>query len=134
VDKTQFKSVAEYIGSQPENARGILEQVRNAIRKSVPDAEESISYNMPAYKLPRGPVLYFAGWRRHYSLYPVTGRVKEAFKDDLAPYEVSKGTVRFPFAQPVPVKLIEKIAKLRSREVAETAQARKQSKAKPRPR
>ena len=69
-------------------------------------------------KLHGGPVLFFAGWKRHYSLYPATDRVVAAFKDDLAPYEVDKGTIRFPLSQPVPVTLIERIAKLRAKEVA----------------
>ena len=119
--KTDFKSVDEYIASQPEAVRGILERVRSTIRKAVPGAEEVISYKIPAYKLQGGPVLYFAGWRKHYSLYPATAGVVAAFKDDLAPYEVNKGTIRFPLSQPVPVKLIERIAKARAKEVAERA-------------
>jgi uncharacterized protein YdhG (YjbR/CyaY superfamily) len=79
---------------------------------------------MPAYKLRGAPVLYFAGWKRHYSLYPATAQVVAAFKDDLAPYEVSKGTIRFPLGQTVPVNLIERIAKLRATEAAESARAK----------
>ena len=74
---------------------------------------------MPTYKLNGGPVLYFAGWKQHYSLYPVNDRVVAAFKGDLEPYEVNKGTIRFPLSEPVPVKLIERIAKLRTKQVAE---------------
>jgi len=122
--KTDFKSVGEYIATQPENVQAILKRVRSTIRKAVPGAEEGISYQIPAYKLPGGPVLYFAGWKQHYSLYPATERVVEAFKDDLAPYKVTKGTIRFPLSQPVPVKLIERIAKLRAKEVAESAKAK----------
>jgi uncharacterized protein YdhG (YjbR/CyaY superfamily) len=66
-------------------------------------------------------VLYFAGWKQHYSLYPATDHVVEAFKDDLEPYKVNKGTIRLPLNQPVPVKLIERIAKFRAKEVAERA-------------
>jgi uncharacterized protein YdhG (YjbR/CyaY superfamily) len=66
-----------------------------------------------------GPVLYFAGWRQHYSLYPATDHVVAAFKNDLAPYKVNKGTIRFPLSKPVPVKLIERITKFRAKEVAE---------------
>jgi uncharacterized protein YdhG (YjbR/CyaY superfamily) len=117
--KTDCKSVDEYIASQSEAVRGVLGRVRSAIRKAVPGAEEVISYKIPAYKLPSGPVLYFAGWRQHYSLYPATERLVTAFKDELAPYEVSKGTIRFPLSQPVPVKLIGRIAKFRAKEVAE---------------
>ena len=104
--KTDFKSVDEYIASQPEAVQGVLERVRSTIRKAVPGAEEVISYQIPAYKLHGGPVLYFAGWKQHYSLYPATAHLVAAFKDDLAPYEVSKGTIRFPLSEPVPVKLI----------------------------
>jgi uncharacterized protein YdhG (YjbR/CyaY superfamily) len=116
--KTDFKSVDEYIASQPEAAQGILKRVRSTIRKAVPGAEEVISYQIPTYKLRGGPVIYFAGWKQHYSLYPATGHVVAAFKDELAPYEVSKGTIRFPLSEPVPVKLIEGIAKVRAQEVA----------------
>jgi uncharacterized protein YdhG (YjbR/CyaY superfamily) len=117
--KTDFKSVDEYIASQPEAVQGVLKRVRRTISKAVPSAEEMISYKIPAYKLQGGPVLYFAGWKTHYSLYPATAHVVAAFRDDLAPYEVSKGTIRFPLSQPVPVKLIERIAKFRAKEVAE---------------
>ena len=69
-------------------------------------------------------MLYFAGWRRHYSLYPSTDRVVTAFKDDLARYEVSRGTIRFPLSEPVPVRLIEGIAKCRAKEVAAREKAK----------
>jgi uncharacterized protein YdhG (YjbR/CyaY superfamily) len=116
---TDFKSVDEYIAAQPETVQGVLERVRSAIRKAVPEAEEAISYKMPMYKLPGGPVLYFAGWKQHFSLYPATASLVAAFKNDIAPYVVHKGTIRFPLAQPVPVKLIARIAKFRAKEVAE---------------
>jgi uncharacterized protein YdhG (YjbR/CyaY superfamily) len=122
--KTDFKSVDEYIASQPVAVQGVLKRLRSTIRKAVPGAEEVISYRMPMYKLDGEPVLYFAGWRRHYSLYPATGHVVVAFKDDLAPYEVSKGTIRFPLFEPVPVKLIEGIAKFRAKEVAQRDKAK----------
>lgn len=83
--RTNFKSVAEYIASHPPTVRGILRRVRSAIRKAVPRAEETISYQIP-----------------------------------LAPYEVNdKGTIRFPVSEPVPVKLIDAMAKFRAKEVAE---------------
>jgi len=116
--KPGFKSVNEYIASQPEAARGILRRVRSTIRKALPGAEEVISYQIPTYKLHDRAVLYFAGWKQHYSLYPVAGRVAAAFQDELAG-KISKGTVRFPLSQPVPVKLIERIAKFRAKEAAE---------------
>jgi uncharacterized protein YdhG (YjbR/CyaY superfamily) len=122
--KTDFESVDEYIAAQPEAVQGILERVRSTIREAVPGAEEAISYKIPTYKLQSGPVLYFAGWKQHYSLYPDTERVVTAFKDELASYEVNKGTIRFPLSQPVPVKLIGRIAKFRAREVAQREKAK----------
>ena len=121
--RTNFKSVDEYIATHPEDVQAILERVRRTIRKAVPDAEETISYQIPTYKLHGGAVLFFAGWKHHYSLYPATDHIVEAFKDDLAPYEVNKGTIRFPLSQPVPVRLIGRIAKLRAKEAAERASA-----------
>jgi uncharacterized protein YdhG (YjbR/CyaY superfamily) len=90
--------------------------VRSAIRKAVLATEESISYNIPTYKMQGGRRLYFAGWKRHYSLYPVTARLLAEFKNELGVYEVEKGTIRFPLSGPVPVKLIERIAKFRATE------------------
>jgi uncharacterized protein YdhG (YjbR/CyaY superfamily) len=116
--QTDFKSVDEYIASQPEAVRDILGRVRSALREAVPGAEEVISYKIPMYKLQGGPVLYFAGWKRHYSLYPATERVAAAFSEELASYEVNKGTIRFPLSEPIPVKLIGRIAKFRAKEVA----------------
>jgi len=122
--RTGFKSVDEYIASQPAAVQGLLRRVRSTIRKAVPGAEEMISYNIPTYKMHGAPVLYFAGWKRHYSLYPATDRVVAACQDELAAYEVNKGTIRFPLSQPVPVRLIERIAKLRAKELAEREKAK----------
>ncbi len=116
--KTKFESVDDYIASQPESVRRALRLVRKTIRAAVPRAEEVISYRIPAYKLPEGPVLYFAGWKQHFSLYPATGSVPAVLKQELASYKISKGTIRFPLSEPVPVKLIARIAKLRAKEVA----------------
>jgi uncharacterized protein YdhG (YjbR/CyaY superfamily) len=122
--KTDFKSVDEYIAAQPETVRSVLERVRNAIRQALPGAEEVISYQIPAFKLHGGPVLYFAGWRQHYSLYPANNQLVAAFNDDLAPYQVRKATIRFPLSRPVPVRLIGRIAKFREKEAARRAKAK----------
>ena len=117
------KNVDEYIASFPRAAQEVLERVRSTIRKAVPGAEEAISYRIPTYKLHGRYVIYFAGWKQHYSLYPANERLVSAFKKDLAPYEVNdKGTIRFPLSEPVPVKLVAGIAKFRAREVAELEQ------------
>jgi uncharacterized protein YdhG (YjbR/CyaY superfamily) len=110
---------------QPEAARRILRRVRSIIRKALPAAEEVISYKIPTYKLNGSPVLYFAGWKQHYSLYPAGDRMIAAFRDDLAAYTVHKGTIRFPLSAPVPVKLIERVAKFRAKEVVGREKVRK---------
>ena len=122
--KTDFKSVDEYIATHPEDVQAILQRVRSTIRKAVPGAEEVISYQIPTYKLHGGYVVYFAGWKQHYSLYPATDHLVAAFKDDLVPYKVDKGTIRFPLSQPVPVQLIERIAKFLAKEASERARAK----------
>ena len=114
----------DYIAAQPAAVQDILGRVRSAIRKAIPRAEETISYKIPTYKLHNRAVLYFAGWKQHYSLYPATERVVAAFKAELAPYEIKKGTIRFPLSQPVPVTLITRIAKFRAKEVAEREKAK----------
>ena len=110
-------TVDDYIVAQPETVRPLLESVRATIRKALPDADESISYQMPTYKIRGAPVIYFAAWKKHYSIYPATAKIIAALKDELAPYEVEKGTIRFPLSEPVPVRLIARIAKLRAGEV-----------------
>ena len=113
------KNVNEYIAAFPPDVRAALKAVRATIRKALPGAEEAISYGMPTYKKDGRYVIYFAGWKKHFSLYPVTSGLAAAFKDELAPYELSgKGTVRFPLSGRVPVKLIAAIAKFRARESA----------------
>jgi len=115
--KTDFKSVTEYIASKPKDVQALLKRVRGAIRKGVPAAEEGISYQIPTYKLNSVPVVYFAGWQKHFSLYPVTDALVVAFKEDLTGYEISKGTVRFPYSEPVPIDLIERIARFRAEQL-----------------
>ena len=116
---TDFDSVDEYIAAQPEAVQSVLKRVRSTIRKALPKAEEVISYKIPAYKLHNRPVVYFAAWKQHYALYPGSGRLVAELKDELASYAMSKGTIRFQFSDAVPVKLIERIARLRAREVTE---------------
>jgi uncharacterized protein YdhG (YjbR/CyaY superfamily) len=114
--KTHFMSVDDYIDAQPDHVRGVLNRVRSIIRKALPKAEELISYQIPAYKMHGERVLFFAGWKHHYSLYPAGEHLVAAFKGELARYKISKGTIWFPLSEPIPVKLIERIAKFRAKE------------------
>ncbi len=123
--KAEVGVVDAYIAKQPIAVQPVLRRVRRIIRKVLPDAEETISYQIPTYKLDGQYVVYFAGWKKHWSLYPVTERVRAKLASELAQYELSKGTVRFPVADPVPAKLVERIV----RELARAAAARRRDKA-----
>jgi uncharacterized protein YdhG (YjbR/CyaY superfamily) len=122
--KTDAGLVDAYIAKQAIGAQPVLQHARRIIRKALPEAEETISYQIPAYKLDNQYVIYFAGWKKHWSLYPVTEPVRAKLGSALASYKLSKGTVRFPLADPVPVKLVERIVK----ELARAADARRRDK------
>lgn len=98
----------DYFAAQPK----ILEKVRAAIRKAMPEAEETISYNIPTYKMDGRAVLYLAGWKEHISIYPIGA----GFGDEIKPYIAGKGTLKFPLAEKAPVALIARIAKFRAAE------------------
>jgi len=123
--KTDFKSVDEYIASRPKNAQVVLQRVRRLIRKAVPGAVEVISYQIPAFRVADGIVLFLGGWTRHYSLYPADDDLVAAFKSALTPYRASKGTLRFPLSEPVPATLIERVAKFRARAVMRRAKEKR---------
>jgi uncharacterized protein YdhG (YjbR/CyaY superfamily) len=110
----KFASVEEYIGSFPAGVQAILEQVRRAILDAVPGAGETISYHIPTITLGGRPLLYFAGWKRHISVYPAPAG-DEALERRLGPYRSAKSTLKFPLSQPVPYDLIAQVAKLSQR-------------------
>ena len=99
-------AVDEYIAAQPEALRSKLEQVRAAIRRAVPEAVEGIGYGMPGYKLNGRPLLYFAGFKQHYSLFAASGTFFASLEQELKNYEQRKGTIHFPLDEPVPVRRI----------------------------
>lgn len=115
--RTRFTSVGDYIASKPPAAQAALERVRRAIRKGIPKAEEGLSYQTPTYTLNGVAVIYFAGWKAHYSLFPATEAVVKAFTRELAPYERRNGTLKMPLSEPVPAGLIERIARFRAEQI-----------------
>lgn len=108
---TTFATVDEYIGSFPDDVRIILEEIRRRIRASVPEAAETISYQIPTFTLNGSAFVYFAGWKHHVAVYPIPSG-DEAFERELAPYRAAKGTLKFPLKQPIPFDLIERVAAL----------------------
>ena len=119
-------TIDDYIADFPADVQPHLEKVRAAIRKAAPRAEEAIKYSMPTFVLD-GNLIHFAGWTSHVGLYPGSKPI-EMFKDELAKYEISKGTVRFPFDKPIPYGLIGKITKFCVKRNAERASSRKAAK------
>jgi uncharacterized protein YdhG (YjbR/CyaY superfamily) len=103
-----FSTVDEYIASFPEEYRPILENVRRTMRSAAPGTEETISYGIPTFTLNGRYVIYFAGWKRHISIYPIP-QGDDALQRDLAPYVAAKGTLRFPLDKPIPYDLIERL-------------------------
>lgn len=107
-------TVDEYIAAASPSVKEYLVRLRSAIIETAPQAEEVISYEMPAYKQ-NGIVVYFGGFAKHVSLFPGADAI-ELFKDELAEYKTSKGTIRFSLDKPLPIPLIKKIVKLRVKE------------------
>ena len=105
--------VDKYIAARPPQVQPVLRRVRALIRKAVPGLEEGMSYGIPVYKREGELVIFFAGWAKHYALYPAL-EVAETFAKELAGYEVSRGTIRFPLAD-VPARLITRIVKFRAK-------------------
>ena len=117
------KDTDEYISGFPKDIRERLQQVRTAIRKAAPRAEEVISYAMPAYRY-HGMLVFFAAFKSHIGFYATpTGHA--AFKKELSVYKQGKGSVQFPFSQPLPIKLITKIVKFRMKENLERVKLKK---------
>lgn len=112
----KFKTVQEYIAALPATTRGLMEEIRQTIRHVAPTAEEVISYNMPTFKLDGKGLICYAAWKEHISLYPRT-RLMEAAIKELASYDGSKGTIKFPLTRPLPFDMIRKIIKFRMQEV-----------------
>ena len=108
------KNVDEYIAAYPAEVRTVLERIRSTIRSAAPDAQEAISYQIPAFKL-NGALVYFAAFKKHIGLYPPV-RGDARLEKAIAPYAGEKGNLRFPLDRPIPFDLIERIVKFRVRQ------------------
>jgi uncharacterized protein YdhG (YjbR/CyaY superfamily) len=125
--KTGFASMDAYIATFPEDIQRLLQSLRATIQAAAPDAVEKISYQMPTFAL-KGNLVHFAAWKNHIGFYPGSAGVVETFRDELSAYEQTKGSIHFPFSQPLPLNLITRIAQFRVAEnlsLAESKAARK---------
>jgi uncharacterized protein YdhG (YjbR/CyaY superfamily) len=126
--KKGVNSIDEYIAGFPEDVQKLLQEVRRTIRAAAPDAEERISYQMPAF-YQNGILVWFGGHTRHIGFYP-TGEGVEAFKDELSAYKLTKGAVQFPLDKPLPHALITKIVKYRLEKTRKQAGSKSSKKGK----
>lgn len=124
-----FETVQQYLAAQTPAGRRALTSVRKILKQALPGATEGISYQIPILKLDGAMVLYFAGFQHHWSIYPATEQVLRTLKKELGGALRNKATLRFPLDQPVPARLVARIAKVRAAEVA-ARQAAKKEKAK----
>ncbi len=112
--KRQFQTIDEYIAAQPKNVQSVLQEIRQTINGAAPEAEETISYRMPAFEL-NGILVWFAAFKHHVGFYPKVSAIK-AFKEKLGKYKVGKGTIQFQLSQPIPYELLKEIVKFRVKE------------------
>lgn len=119
---TKSKDIDRYISTFPKGTQKILKQVRATIKKTAPNAEETINYGIPTFTL-NGNLVHFAGFKNHIGFYPAPSGIK-AFSDELSIYKGAKGSVQFPIYKPMPLKLISKIVKFRVKENIENQKIR----------
>ena len=110
-------NVDAYIADFPVDVQAIMQEIRALIKATAPDAEESISYGLPTYKLGGKPLVYFGAYKHHIGFY-ATPTGHEAFAEDLSKYKQGKGSVQFPLSEPMPMELIERIVRFRIEEVS----------------
>ena len=113
--QTAFTTVEEYIKAQPRKIKKLLTELRTLIKKNAPRVQESISYNMPAYKLEGRPLVYFAAYENHIGFYPMPSAIKK-FQKEIAFYKNAKGSLQLPLEEPLPEKLISGMVKFRVKE------------------
>jgi uncharacterized protein YdhG (YjbR/CyaY superfamily) len=106
----------EYIDKSPKKAKNLMEELRRVIRETAPNAEETISYGIPTFKLNGKALVYFGAWKNHIGFYAGISAI-EAFKHELAPCKQAKGTIQFPLDKPIPRELVRKIVKFRIKAV-----------------
>lgn len=112
----EIKTFKDYMMRYSPEIQQRLEEIQQAIKTVVPEAKERISYNMPSFMF-HGNLLYYGAFKNHIGFYPASKTVFEKFKDELKNYKQSgKGTVQFPYNEPLPIHLIKKIAKFRANE------------------
>ena len=112
--KKKIESIDHYIDNFPKEIQVILQRIRKVIKRAAPEAQETISYQIPTFKL-NGNLVHFAAYKKHIGFYPEPSGI-DAFKDELSEFEFSKGSAKFPLNKPIPFDLIQKIVEYRVKE------------------
>ena len=124
-----IKTIDQFISAYPPEVQTILQKIRVLIQKSVPEAEEAMSYGIPTFKLNGKNLVHFSAFKAHIGFYPTPSGI-EHFKKELSVYESAKGSVKFPLDKPIPYALITKIVQFRVKEVIAQTSAKEEKTAK----
>ena len=119
-NKKSPQTINEYIGNHPKQIQRLLQEMRQAVRDAIPEADEAISYGIPTFKLRGKNLVHFAAFKNHIGFYPTSSGIA-AFQKQLSKYKTSKGTVQFPLDEPILYDLVKKIARFRAAEVSDDA-------------
>ena len=114
----KYASVDDYVAALPDDRRAVMERLRRTIRAAAPDATEAIAYNMPAFRHDGHFLVSYEAFKRHYSLFPWSDAMVAELGEELRPYAVGKGTIRFPADEPIPLDLVARIVEFRNQELS----------------
>ena len=119
---SKFKTVDHYFSAFPASTKALLKKMRETVKEVAPQAEELISYNMPAFRW-NGMLVWYAAYKQHIGFYPTPSAIK-TFAQELRQYKTSKGAIQLPIDKPIPISLIKKIVKFRLKQNLEKAKTK----------